>query len=146
MEGLDSESLHHPELLLSVVCSDSELLVQVQGPRPDNVLFLIHEVLEGLIAESFQGVKWDCLIPCPDCVKKAVSTDYLVMNTWVYFILCHKYFRNLHQTNTIVFTIISAIKRTLVHLSIFPITKVSLLGFVIYSSTLHCYKSRPVQE
>ena len=47
---------------------DSELLVRVQGPRPENVLFLVHEVFEGLISESFQGVSYDYQIPCPDCL------------------------------------------------------------------------------
>ena len=47
---------------------DSELLVKVHGPRPENILFLVHEVFEGLITESFQGVSYDFLIPCPDCL------------------------------------------------------------------------------
>lgn len=48
---------------------DSELIVRVQGPRPENVIFLVHEVFEGLILESFRGVTYDYLIPCPDCLK-----------------------------------------------------------------------------
>ena len=49
--------------------SDSELVVTVQGPRPENILFLVHEVFEGLISESFQGVTYDYSVPCPDCQK-----------------------------------------------------------------------------
>ncbi|XP_070533769.1 uncharacterized protein [Ptychodera flava] len=48
---------------------DSNLLVQVQGPRPENVLFLVHEIFEGLITESFHGVTYDYMIPCPDCLN-----------------------------------------------------------------------------
>ncbi len=47
--------------------------MRVQGPRPENVLFLVHEVLEGLMSESFQGVSHDFLLPCPDCLA-AVGT------------------------------------------------------------------------
>ena len=46
---------------------DNELIVTVQGPRPDNILFLVHEVFEGLIAESFHGVTYDFSLPCPQC-------------------------------------------------------------------------------
>ena len=58
--------------------SDKEMLVRVQGPRPENVLFLIHEVIESLVVESFSGVSYDFLIPCPDCIKKTrVSGDHV---------------------------------------------------------------------
>jgi len=43
--------------------------VIAQGPRPDNILFLVHEVFEGMIAESFHGVTYDFFMPCPDCQK-----------------------------------------------------------------------------
>ena len=56
-------------------CSDCELLVTVQGPRPENILFLVHEVFEGLISESFQGVTYDYMLPCPDC-QQFVSTKH----------------------------------------------------------------------
>ena len=49
------------------------MIVKVQGPRPENVLFLVHEVFEGLIAEAFQGMSYDYMLPCPDCLK-GVST------------------------------------------------------------------------
>ncbi|CAF3601123.1 unnamed protein product [Rotaria sp. Silwood1] len=39
-----------------------------QGVRPHNVLFLIHEVFEGLVNESFSGVTYDIAFPCPDCL------------------------------------------------------------------------------
>ncbi|XP_061180809.1 uncharacterized protein LOC133189455 [Saccostrea echinata] len=50
--------------------SDRQLTVTVQGPRPENVLFLIHEVLESLITESYHGVTYDYYLPCPDCIAK----------------------------------------------------------------------------
>lgn len=46
---------------------DTEMIVKVQGPRPENILFLVHEVFEALINESFHGVKYDFSVPCPDC-------------------------------------------------------------------------------
>ncbi|PVD34730.1 hypothetical protein C0Q70_06007 [Pomacea canaliculata] len=50
--------------------SNCQLLVQVQGPRPENIIFLVHEVIESLIEESFYGVVYDFLLPCPDCMTK----------------------------------------------------------------------------
>jgi hypothetical protein len=55
-----------------VIFSESQLTVTVQGPRPENVLFLIHEVLESLITESYHGVTYDYYLPCPDCINKGV--------------------------------------------------------------------------
>ena len=48
-------------------CRDSEVLVRAQGARPENVLFLVHEVFEALISESFHGVQYDFHVPCPGC-------------------------------------------------------------------------------
>ena len=45
----------------------------VQGPRPENILFLIHEVFESIIEESFNGVSYELFVPCPDCILKEVS-------------------------------------------------------------------------
>lgn len=47
---------------------DNRIQLQVLGVSPENVLFLIHEVLEGLISESFNGVRYDFSFPCPDCI------------------------------------------------------------------------------
>ena len=57
------------------VCSDKAVSVTVQGPRPDNILFQVHEVIEGIIRESFHGVEYQYLVPCPDCLKEAVRTS-----------------------------------------------------------------------
>jgi len=51
--------------------------VKVCGPHPENTLFLVHEVFEALIAESFNGVHYDYYIPCMDCMKAvSLSTSF----------------------------------------------------------------------
>ena len=55
--------------------SDCELSVKVQGPRPENMLFFVHEVFESLISESFHGVKYDYFVPCPDCLNDVSGFD-----------------------------------------------------------------------
>jgi leucine-rich repeat kinase 2 len=44
-----------------------KLIVRAQGQQPENLIFLIHEVIEQLICESFNGVTYDLYFPCPDC-------------------------------------------------------------------------------
>jgi len=56
-------------IIMYYVSRESELILRVQGPRPENVIFLVHEVFEGLIAESFRGVTYDFQIPCPNCLN-----------------------------------------------------------------------------
>ncbi|XP_060066669.1 uncharacterized protein LOC132546957 [Ylistrum balloti] len=81
---------------------DSELNVKVQGPQPDNLLFLIYEVFEGLIKESFQGVTYECKIPCPDCVKQFTKFPHMFPASVVRravevkapFLQCHKHFHS----------------------------------------------------
>ena len=65
------------------------MIVQVQGPRPENVIFLVHEVFEGLIAESFRGVTYDYLIPCPDCLRMVCldRTSFCALYLQVNFLL-----------------------------------------------------------
>lgn len=46
---------------------DNIIKVKCIGIQPENLVFLIHEVLESLIAESFNGVTFDFSFPCPDC-------------------------------------------------------------------------------
>ncbi|XP_025077380.1 uncharacterized protein LOC112554025 isoform X3 [Pomacea canaliculata] len=82
---------------------DSELLVQAQGPRPDNILFLVHEVYEGLILESFQGVTYDYLIPCPECLRLMLKDPHMFPASIVRravelkapFLQCLKYFHTI---------------------------------------------------
>ena len=60
-------------VVVTVSFSDKEVEVKVQGPRPGNIQFLIHEVIEGLVHESFHGVHFDFYVPCRDCIG-GVST------------------------------------------------------------------------
>ena len=49
--------------------SDTEVIVKVFGQRPDNILLMVHEVFESLIDEFYQGVKYEYVLPCSDCIK-----------------------------------------------------------------------------
>ncbi|XP_033749950.1 uncharacterized protein LOC117334433 [Pecten maximus] len=88
------------QLALVQQIGESLLHVKVQGPRPDNLLFFIHEVFESLIKESFSGVAYDCKIPCPDCVNQYVKDPHMFKESGVRramelkapFLQCHKYF------------------------------------------------------
>ena len=56
-------------------------------------------------------------------------------------LLFHKYFRNLHKTNTIVFLITFAVKQARYHMSSTTNVKVSFFGYVIYSSAdTYCWQ------
>ncbi len=57
-------------------------------------------------------------------------------------ILCYKYFRYFHQTNTVKFTIISTIMRAKFNPPIAIIVKNCLLGYVIYFSAGAVYQSK----
>uniref|UniRef100_A0A914X924 non-specific serine/threonine protein kinase n=1 Tax=Plectus sambesii TaxID=2011161 RepID=A0A914X924_9BILA len=65
----------HLALLRQV--KDQQLVLIVQGPRPENVLFLVHEVLETLIDEFFKGVTYDLSIPCTDCVRNGSQDAHM---------------------------------------------------------------------
>ncbi|KAK0062250.1 hypothetical protein Bpfe_008351, partial [Biomphalaria pfeifferi] len=84
--------------------SDYELQVKVQGPRPENVIFLIHEIFESLIQESFHGVVYEFHVPCPDCITKegtldpSMFEDHLVKRAREHrapFLQCRKYFHTI---------------------------------------------------
>ncbi|XP_050400370.2 uncharacterized protein LOC126817438 [Patella vulgata] len=82
---------------------ESKLVVRAQGARPDNVLFLVHEVFEGLIAESFHGVTYDFFIPCPDCQKQMLKDPHMFAASTIRraselkapFLQCLKYFHTI---------------------------------------------------
>uniref|UniRef100_A0A914URF5 non-specific serine/threonine protein kinase n=1 Tax=Plectus sambesii TaxID=2011161 RepID=A0A914URF5_9BILA len=65
----------HLALLRQV--KDQQLVLIVQGPRPENVLLLVHEVLETLIHEFFKGVTYDLSIPCTDCVRSGSQDAHM---------------------------------------------------------------------
>ncbi|CAD5126586.1 DgyrCDS14676 [Dimorphilus gyrociliatus] len=58
--------------------SSSKILIKVRGFKPENVLFLVHEVLETLIAESFQGVEFNFMTPCPECIYHKIQHPSMV--------------------------------------------------------------------
>lgn len=47
----------------------SSIEIKVQGIKPENIIFIIHEVIENLINESFHGIQYDYSFPCPECVE-----------------------------------------------------------------------------
>ena len=55
----------------------STIKVEVQGVKPENVVFLIHEVIETLINESFKSIKYEYSFPCPDCIDAQVTEPCL---------------------------------------------------------------------
>jgi len=72
------------KFIICVIFSKAEVLVKVCGPHPENTLFLVHEVFEALISESFNGVHYDYFIPCVDCIK-AVCVHRNVLLWMIYF-------------------------------------------------------------
>ena len=56
--------------LALITISENKILIKAQGLQPENIIFLIHEVIEVLIAESFNGVAYDYSFPCPDCFSQ----------------------------------------------------------------------------
>ncbi|XP_067667740.1 uncharacterized protein [Haliotis asinina] len=82
---------------------ESELIVRAQGPRPENIVFLVHEVFETLIMESFKGVTYDFLLPCPDCLKLVLKDPHMFAASTIRratelrapFLQCLKYFHTI---------------------------------------------------
>ncbi|CAD5120956.1 DgyrCDS9504 [Dimorphilus gyrociliatus] len=58
--------------------SSTTVLIEVRGLKPDNVLFLVHEVFETLIAEFFHGVRYDFTLPCPECIHQCISNPTMI--------------------------------------------------------------------
>lgn len=52
------------------LCSNTEVMVTARGYKPENLIFLVHEVFECLIADSYSGVSYDYSIPCVECVAE----------------------------------------------------------------------------
>jgi hypothetical protein len=75
------------------MCSDKEMHVRAQGARPENLLFLIHEVFESLISDAFNGISFDYLVPCPNCtlqVFQVLCLFYFALSQLSFvFKLCH---------------------------------------------------------
>ena len=47
--------------------------IRVRGTKPANIVFVIHEVLESLINDSYKGIQYDYSFPCAVCVDTAAS-------------------------------------------------------------------------
>ncbi|XP_064636061.1 uncharacterized protein LOC135493099 isoform X2 [Lineus longissimus] len=84
--------------------NDQELVVRVQGLRPQNIVFMIHEVFELLIKESFNGVQCDLFLPCPDCLNKEKTKNPALMKATLIrhamelkapYLQCRKYFHTI---------------------------------------------------
>ncbi|UJR35583.1 hypothetical protein I4U23_028336 [Adineta vaga] len=79
---------------------DRHIVIKIQGVRPDNILFLIHEVFEGLVNESFFGVTYDIAFPCPDCVELGTNEPWQFSSSLINraielkspSIQCHRFF------------------------------------------------------
>ena len=74
--------------------------VRVQGFKPENMVFLIHEVIETLINEHFRGISYDYSFPCPECID-AKSNDPCLFSSDLLrratefkapFLQCNKFF------------------------------------------------------
>ena len=53
----------------------------MQGPQPQNITFLVHEIFESLIMESFNGVDYELYLPCPDCIHEEVNDyNFIIIN------------------------------------------------------------------
>ena len=63
-----------------LISSDTQLRVKVQGARPENILLLVHEVLESLILEFFKGTHYEYQLPCTDCIKTVGHHIYVYQN------------------------------------------------------------------
>ncbi|CAD5126558.1 DgyrCDS14654 [Dimorphilus gyrociliatus] len=82
---------------------NSTVQVEVRGPQPENMLFVIHEVFENLIAESFVGVKYDYYLPCSECVYLRQPNPSLLPSSKIKraltfkvpFMQCYNYFHTL---------------------------------------------------
>jgi hypothetical protein len=74
--------------------------VKVQGTKPENIMFLIHEVIVTLITESFNGIKYDFSFPCPECVETQLTDPDLFSSKLIRrayelkapFVQCRKFF------------------------------------------------------
>ncbi len=91
---------NHIALLLNNSKKASQIEIKVQGVKPENIIFLIHEVIETLINESFYGIKYDFSFPCPECIDSQTSDPCMFSSALLRrahelkapYIQCHKFF------------------------------------------------------
>ncbi|CAF0705574.1 unnamed protein product, partial [Brachionus calyciflorus] len=85
--------------------------IKVQGVKPENIVYVIHETIEILINEYFNGLKYDFSFPCPECVESQTNEPYLFSSSLLIranemkapFLQCCKYFHavSLQEMSTI---------------------------------------------
>lgn len=44
--------------------------IEIHGPQPENILYLVREVFETLISEFYKGIYYFFRIPCFKCIKE----------------------------------------------------------------------------
>ncbi|XP_060069823.1 uncharacterized protein LOC132549872, partial [Ylistrum balloti] len=71
---------------IAVVLQDSsgKVLVKAQGFRPENMIFLVHEVFETLITDAYSGVQYDFQIPCMECLNMHLSEPSMFSATKIH--------------------------------------------------------------
>ena len=72
---------NHMALLKKTESSAIEL--RVQGVKPENVAYLVHEVIDTLIkvSQSFKTVKYEYSFPCMECVNELSQDPYLFQSS-----------------------------------------------------------------
>ena len=60
---------------------EKTIVIKVNGVKPENLIYLIHEVIETLAQQSFHGIQYDFSFPCPDCVDSQVAEPCLFDST-----------------------------------------------------------------
>jgi hypothetical protein len=93
---------NHIALVLNIP-EKSSIEIRVQGVKPENIIFLIHEVIETLINESLNGIKYDFSFPCPECVEALCTEPGMISSFLVRrahelkapYIQCHKFFHTI---------------------------------------------------
>ena len=48
---------------------NNSIEISVRGLRPENMLYLVNEILESLTTDAFHGVHFYYMIPCPHCLQ-----------------------------------------------------------------------------
>ncbi len=74
--------------------------IKVQGVKPENIIYVIHEVIEVLVNESFHGIEFDYSFPCPDCINSGSTEAFMFSASALRratelnapFVQCHKFF------------------------------------------------------
>jgi hypothetical protein len=82
------------------------IVIKVQGVKPENIIYVIHEVIEVLVNESFHGIEFDYSFPCPDCTNSGSSEAFMFSASALRratelnapFVQCHKFFHAISIT------------------------------------------------